>query len=191
MKPHLALRSKDQDSALPQFLGDDRGLVTQIDFMTSMVIRIVAFSILLAVATALIHNAVGADYSNKVVAERGASRLADDLLVTTPGDAILNVTCTEAFFEAASGVCGFEEEWSATDRPYLNAALAIGADMHVNVTITNSTGTIASVEDTSLTAGDPVPRGYGTVMTWHRQVGMDREGDGEIRWHTITVSVWG
>jgi hypothetical protein len=191
MIPRFTRRSSEEAPKNAWFAGEDRGLVTQIDFMTSMVIRIVAFSILLAAATALIHNAVGADYSNTVVAERGASRLADDLLVTTPGDAVLNATCTEAFFEGSSAVCGFDDAWTAVDRPYLNAALAIDAKTHVNVTITGSTGAISTVGTTSLRAGAPVPDGYGTVTTWHRQVGLESSGTGEVEWHTITVSVWG
>lgn len=191
MRLRFKIRSRNDASSVSRFGGDDRGLVTQIDFMTSMVIRIVAFSILLAAATALIHNAVATDYSNTVVAERGASRLADDLLVTTPGDAVLNATCTEAFFEGSTDACGFDPEWPADERTYLNAALAIGPDTRVNVTITTSTEEIASVGTTALTAGEPVPTGYGTVRTWHRQVGLDSEGTGDIGWHTVTVAVWG
>ena len=191
MRPWFRFRSWDETSSVSRFGGDDRGLVTQIDFMTSMVIRIVAFSILLAAATALIHNAVATDYSNTVVAERGASRLADDLLVTTPGDAVLNATCTEAFFEGSTDACGFDPEWPAGERTYLNAALGIGSDTRVNVTVTTSTGEIATVGATTLTAGEPVPTGYGTVRTWHRQVGLDSEGTDDVKWHTITVAVWG
>ena len=184
---HLWKRLKQDARRLGE---DERGLVSQIDFMTSMVIRLVAFGILLAVATALVHNAVATDYTDKAVAERGASRLADDLLVTTPGDAILNGTCTTAFFEESTGVCGFETTWSDGSSPYLNAALAISDSKHLNVSITDASGSVATLGSTELAIGDPPLDGVGTVQTWHRQVGLDTTGDGDAGWYTLTVSVW-
>lgn len=169
----------------------DRGIATQIDFLTSMVIRVVAIGLLLTAATSLIHNAIGVDYTNVIVAERVASRLVDDLLVSTPGDAILNATCTVSFFREETGVCGFDEEWRSVDGHYLAAALAIDGNRQLNITVSDSAGAVATVRGTRLAAGENLPTSGTTVRTWHRQVGMVPEGSGKVRWYTVTVAVWG
>lgn len=167
----------------------DRGIAHQIDFMTSMVIRVVAFSLLLAASTALIHAAIDQDYSNVIVGQRGASRLVDDLLVTTPGDALVNATCTIAFFEQSPTACGFPDEW-ASHPQYLNVALGISSDRHLNVTIRNTTGELAVLDNTRLTLGDRPPQISGTVYRWHRQIGIIPPGSDTVSWYTVTVSVW-
>lgn len=176
--------------AAARLSGDERGLVSQVDFLTSMVIRIVAFGLLLAVASALIHNAVATDYTDRAVAERSAARLADDLLVTSPGQSVLNATCTDGFFQASTDVCGFGDDWDDGPSSYLNAALAVSDTKHLNVTVTDSSGALATMDSMELAIGDPPPMGGGTVQTWHRQVGLDSTGDGTVEWYTLTVSVW-
>lgn len=168
----------------------DRGLATQIDFLTSMVIRVLAIGLLLTAATALIHNAVGVEYTNVVIAERGAARLVDDLLVSSPGDALLNGTCTTSFFRMHTAVCGFDDRWRSEDGRYLNDALAI-RDEHLNVTITDFTGGVAVLGGTRLVIGSAIPTSGHTVRTWHRVVGVDVDRNGGVRWYTVTVAVWG
>lgn len=156
-----------------------------------MIIRIVAFGVLLATAVALVHSATGTDHTNEAIAQRGASRLVDDLLVSQPGDALLNETCTGAFFERDSDVCGFDPVWTDGTAPYLNSALGVASNKHINVTITTATGEVATLGATPLAMGNRMPEGYGTVLTWHRLVGIDLRSDGTVEWWTVTVRVWG
>lgn len=190
MRPVIRHWTRRLRAAGSRLANDDRALVGQIDFLTSMVIRIIAFAILLAVAASLVSNAVEVDYSDTAVAERGASRLADDLLVTTPGEAVLNATCTQEFFEESTDHCGFDEDWANGGTTYLNAALAVGAERQLNVTITDSAGTITTINGSLLALGDKPPQHHGSVTTWHRHVGLDVTGNGTVRVYTITVSVW-
>lgn len=167
----------------------DRGLASQLDFLTSMVIRIVVFGLLLTMGIAILHGEVATDLTNRVVAERAAARLADDLLVTTPGDALLNATCTRAFFARAATTCGVDPDWTSGSDDYPNAALAIDPVRTVNVTITDDAGAIASLSNTRLALGPRVPEQSPSLRRWHRQVAL-KVGD-TLEWYRLTVTVWG
>lgn len=167
----------------------DRGLATQVDFLTSMVIRLAAFGLVMTVGTSLLYGALATEYTNDAVAERAAARLADDLLVTSPGDALLNASCTRAFFAREVGPCGVEPAWRDDSIPYLNAALAVGPPRRLNVTLTDRNGTIGSLDGVRLALGDPHPTQSSTRRRWHRQVGLPTSG--AVDWYRLTVVVWG
>ena len=178
---------------LRELKNDDRGQATQLDFLFSMTIRIIAITLFLAVSAALVYGMIGPNYTNKMVADRAADRLADDYLVSTPNDELLERECTKAFFAKTTlGGCGFEDSWTNVDQPeeYLNAALFVDEKRQINVTIENTAGSIASLDGTRLTLGESPPQDYSTVYTYHRQVGLDANNDGAYEWYTLHVRVW-
>jgi hypothetical protein len=177
------------------FWEDTRGISSQYDLIFALLILTAAFSVFIAAGTSFIFNTAGAQTSNHYVADRAADRLADDYLVDSPNAAILNRTCTKSFFEeSAPGGCGFEPGWSNTDADspehYLNNALAVDPAKQVNVTLRTTGGSIESLDGTQLALGESVPDDYGTVYSFHRQVGLDKNNDGAPEWYTLVVEVW-
>ncbi|MDS0243145.1 MULTISPECIES: hypothetical protein [unclassified Haloferax] len=172
---------------------NDRGQASQLDFLFSMTIRMVAITMFLAVSAALVYGMIGPNYTDKMVADRAADRLADDYLVDTPNDALLERECTKAFFaKTTPGECGFKDSWTNVDQPeeYLNAALFVDEKRQINVTIENTAGSIASLDETKLALGETPPRDHSTVYNFHRQVGLDGNNDGAYEWYTLRVQVW-
>lgn len=176
-----------------RFRHDNRALSTQLDFLFAMILYGGAAVLFLGVAAGLIYSAAGVDQTNRVVADRAADRLSDDLLVDVPNEAILNRTCTKAFFDkSASSGCGFVSSWSNTDQPehYLNRALAVDNAKQINVTIRTTGGSIESIDGTRLALGESPPTDRSTVHGFHRQVGLDVNNDGAADWYRIEVKVW-
>ena len=190
---HTGTSESGLQRRLRELKNDNRGQATQLDFLLSMTIRIVAITLFLAVSAALVYGMVGPNYTNKMVADRAADRLADDYLVNTPSDVLLERQCTKAFFaKTTPGTCGFEDSWTNVDQPeeYLNVALFVDEKRQINVTIENTAGSIASLDGTTLALGESPPQDYSTVYTYHRQVGLDANNDGAYEWYTLRVQVW-
>ena len=190
---HTSTSESELRRSLRELKNNNRGQATQLDFMFSMTIRIVAITLFLAVSAALVYGMIGPNYTNKMVADRAADRLADDYLVSTPNDALLERQCTKAFFaKTTPGGCGFEDSWPNVDQPeeYLTVALFVDEKRQVNVTIENTAGSIASLDGTTLALGESPPQDYSTVYTYHRQVGLDANNDGAYEWYTLQVRVW-
>jgi len=117
------------------------------------------------------------------LSDRGADRLAADLLVETPTEpATLNATCTEGFFDGRS-VSGCRYGATGDD---LDAALGVGgiAPPQVNATIRAGDGSgVLTLNGVKLRAG-PTPGGSADTSIARRSVRID--GDQ----HRLIVRVW-
>jgi hypothetical protein len=180
-----------RSSGVHELLRDDeRGIASQFDFLTSIAITVTAVGLFLVAGVTLLSGAGAEVPAGDVAAERGAATLTDDHLVENVGDTQLSRQCTEAFFAKDTSVCGFQSGWTSGDEKYLNQALAIQY-RNLNVTITDSSGDITSIDGTRLTLGDdPVNAGNQTVAVWTRHVALDSDDDGEGEYHTLTVRSW-
>lgn len=169
---------------------DDRGFGTQIDFLSASTIYLSAWVLFLVMSMSVVGGLAPPDTADKVSAERGADRLADDLLATGASEPSWDRTCTEAFFaESAPGSCGFDSAWGSGHRSYLEDALSIH-DVNIHVAIRDTSGSIQSIGGTDLEAGNDLPSGSGDVYGWDRHGALDYDSDGTDDWVVVEVRVW-
>jgi hypothetical protein len=116
-----------------------------------------------------------------VVADRAADRLAADALAESPRDpGVLDTDCTRDFFDTGAApppACRY-----GTDASDLRAALGVGDDVNVNVTLRDGGG-VGTLGGTRLAAGGE-PTSVDDTVVATRVVLLD--GDQ----HRLFVRVW-
>lgn len=117
-----------------------------------------------------------------VLADRTADHLAEDLLVADPlQPGAVDAACTEGFFELSAPDpedCRYDQ--NASDLP---AATGVGAPgVRINVTVGNGTAP-ATIDGTTLAAGDPPPDGRSIAIARRAVV----VGDDRYR---LSVRMW-
>ncbi|MGZ0745669.1 DUF7287 family protein [Haloparvum sp. AD34] len=149
-------------------------------------VGVASFLIVVGFVFAFIPSIVGpftAEPSDRpLIADRSADQLSQDMLIDAPTAYSLNATCTEGFFDAdgtAPDGCRFGMD--AQDLP--DALNVSSPGVSFNVTITNATGDVRSVDGTQLAAGD-TPRPGSNVVSAKRVVLLE-ETRGYLR-----VKVW-
>lgn len=150
---------------------------TNIDFLIGMSIFLLSVAFVLALIPSVFEPFAADSGSNSLVADRAATTMVEDVL-GEPGDpAVLNTTCTTAFFdETVPPGCSY----TTTD---LNDALAISATTRLNATIEKH-GSIRTIGATRLAAGPVPPTRSSSVVISRRVVLLD--GDD----YRLNVRVW-
>lgn len=154
---------------------------TNIDFLIGMSVFLLTVAFVFGLVPGIFEPFSTDGGSNSLVADRGAAILVEGTLGNPNEPAVLNATCTEAFFDdSAPDPVGCRYEYNATR---LSTALAVPTGTNVNVTIAGSSGT-RTLDGTALAAG-PVPEGSSAgVVVARRVVSLD----GEI--NKLFVRVW-
>lgn len=163
------------------FEDDDRGQ-TVLDFAIAVGIFFVALVFVLGTIPGMFAPFTGG--GDTQVADRVATSLAADTLGAPATPYVLNETCTEGFFTqldggtAAPTTCRFD-----TNASDLHTMLALDSTIGVRVEIQDQAGNTATLNGTTLVAGDALPE-RSTVTTARRTVGLDGQS------HTLEVHVW-
>ncbi|WP_435063959.1 DUF7287 family protein [Halobaculum sp. EA56] len=161
---------------------------TTIDYAVGVSVFLLVVAFVFSFAPSLTTPFTGDATDAVVVADRGADRVAADLLVDDPArPAVLNATCTAAFFDTAgpdlSGDCRYD-----TDASDLKGSLGVVSPARTaNVTVVGDAG-IAELpdgggNDVTLAAGPDPPRGA-EVSVARRAVLLDGADA------TVVVRVW-
>ncbi|GAA0198410.1 hypothetical protein ACFFQF_15160 [Haladaptatus pallidirubidus] len=136
---------------------------TSIDFLVGMSVFLLTVAFVFATLPNTFAPFTGDDSSELLGTDRVASHLTEGTLAQQNRPGVLNGTCTEQFF-GTSGACHPSN---------LNAALGVGANERVNVTI-ESSGAIRDIGGTQLSAGPTTPTN-GSVVVASRLVSIDGE----------------
>ncbi|WP_266077457.1 DUF7287 family protein [Haladaptatus caseinilyticus] len=145
---------------------------TSIDFLVGMSVFLLTVAFVFMALPNSFVPFTGDESAELLSVDRVASHLSDGTLARRGQPGILNETCTTQFF-GAPGACNPSD---------LNAALGVGSQQRVNVTI-ESNGAIRTVGGVELSAGPSVPT-RGSVVVATRLVAID--GDE----HTLYVRMW-
>jgi hypothetical protein len=182
--------SRDGTARRQSLVSDDRGFGIQIDFLTGSTIYVGVWMLFLALSISVLAGLSPPATADRVAAERAADTLADDILVENPNDVTLDRTCTEAFFsQNAPGGCGYDSNWGTGSESYLESALHLSTKQ-IHVEISDTSGTVQSINGDSLELGSAVPDDNENVEGWERQGALDYDGDGTAEWVIIDVRVW-
>jgi hypothetical protein len=161
---------------------DDRGQ-TVLDYGIAVGIFFVALVFVLGAIPGMFAPFEGSSGDTQI-ADRIGSSLAVDTLGDPETPHVLNETCTEGFFTQLSGgadaadTCRFD-----TNASDLNEMFALDSTVDIRVEIRTLDDTVASINGTTLEAGEEVPE-RSTVTTARRTVALDG------RSHTLEVHVW-
>ena len=159
----------------------DRGQTT-FDFLVGMSVFLLTVAFVVAFLPNVFEPFTAEGSDDVLAADRTADLLSEQLLADPATPAVLNATCTEAFFDAAGdgddGLdCAFD-----TDANDLRGALGVGPTVSVNVTVEEN-GSIRSIDSTDLRAGRS-PSNSESVVVARRVVLLD----GDER--DLYVRVW-
>lgn len=143
---------------------------TNVDFLIGMSVFLLTVGFVFGLVPNVFEPFAVDGGSNALVADRGAARLAEDVLGDPANPTDLNATCTEAFFAETEPIpdgCRF----ATTD---VHDALAVPAGTGVNVTIEDR-GSIRTLGGTRLAAGRTPPARSAGVVVARRVVLLDGE----------------
>lgn len=133
---------------------------TTLDFVTGIVVFVLAVGAVFALVPSLVGPATGQDVSEAVVVDRAADELARDILAEPGRPYVLDGAAVAAFFDDSPA--------TVRDR------LAIDDRVHVNVVLTNATDTRS--------VGPTPPDSTNSVYTARRVVTVgDTNGDLRVR----------
>ncbi|MFC7045638.1 hypothetical protein ACFQH6_09685 [Halobacteriaceae archaeon GCM10025711] len=153
---------------------------TTIDFIVGMSVFLLTIGYVFSFIPGMFVPFDSGSGTNVVVADRSAAHLAEHALGDPGSPAVLNDTCTEAFFDTTTPDppgCQFDEDASNLDE-----ALGIDPRRSVNVTIRDD-GSIHVLDGTRLAAGSSPPPDAEVVVA-RRVVLLD--GD----YYLLHVRVW-
>ena len=150
---------------------------TSIDFLIGMSVFLLTVGFVFGLVPGIFEPFSADGGSNSLVADRGAAILVEGTLGSPDEPAVLNATCTEAFF---AGTVQSGCRYKTTD---LQTALAVPVGTRINVTITGSSG-VRTLDGTRLAAGPSPQTGSGGVVVARRIVALDGETN------KLFVRVW-
>jgi hypothetical protein len=143
---------------------------TNVDFLIGMAVFLLSVGFVFGLIPTVFEPFSVDGGSGALVADRGGARLAEDALGDPGNPAVLNATCTEAFFAGANPIpdgC----RYGTTD---VDEALAVPAGSRVNVTIEDGGG-LRTLDGTTLAAGPEPPSRSDSVVVARRVVHLDGE----------------
>lgn len=150
---------------------------TNIDFLIGMSVFLLTVAFVFGLVPGIFEPFSADGGSNSLVADRGAAILVEGALGNPNEPAVLNATCTEAFFAGVlQAGCGYE----TTD---LQTALAVPVGTQVNVTIVGSSG-VRTLDGTTLAAGPEPQGGSAGIVVARRVVSLGGETN------KLFVRVW-
>ncbi|WP_158057452.1 DUF7287 family protein [Halorussus halophilus] len=152
---------------------------TNIDFVVGMSVFLLTVLFVVAFLPSVFEPFTDSNGGDALAADRTASLLAEQLLADPTTPAILDEPCTREFFDADGSTAGCSFDADAADLP---AAVGVGSNTHVNVTVEEG-GVVQSSDGVELRAGNE-PSETNSVVVARRVVVLDDEE------HDLFVRVW-